>query len=207
MDPVASPGLMRLVTTMASQRRPFKRHGCPRRLIWYSPCCSPRMLTPLPLAQGRGSQRRTSCTRAACWTPMESTGCRETNWCLTKTRGPPSRVSPCSIPKRCVHKVIVELSSRFCSHCQPSQVLVFDFGGEVYVWTGKDVSLGDRKVAVKLGKQLYGGSYDYSNCRVNPLDASCTDSDVPQLSEGGGSGWNLTQPPAGGVALSQQVAT
>uniref|UniRef100_A0A3B4B2D0 HP domain-containing protein n=1 Tax=Periophthalmus magnuspinnatus TaxID=409849 RepID=A0A3B4B2D0_9GOBI len=60
------------------------------------------------------------------------------------------------------------------------EVLVFDFGSEVYVWHGKDVSLGDRKVAVKLGKQLYSGSYDYSNCRVNPLDASCTNKDVPK---------------------------
>ncbi|CAG5906504.1 unnamed protein product [Menidia menidia] len=64
------------------------------------------------------------------------------------------------------------------------EVLVFDFGGEVYVWHGKDVPLGDRKVAVKLGKQLYSGSYDYSNCRVNPLDASCTDNNVPQQGEG-----------------------
>ncbi|XP_058476904.1 supervillin [Solea solea] len=64
------------------------------------------------------------------------------------------------------------------------EVLVFDFGGEVYVWHGKDVPLGDRKVAVKLGKQLYAGSYDYSNCRVNPLDASCTNEDVPQQGEG-----------------------
>lgn len=62
----------------------------------------------------------------------------------------------------------------------PPQVLVFDFGSEVYVWHGKDVPLGDRKVAVKLGKQLYSGSYDYSNCRVNPLDASCTNEDVPK---------------------------
>lgn len=64
------------------------------------------------------------------------------------------------------------------------EVLVFDFGSEVYVWHGKDVPLGDRKVAVKLGKQLYSGSYDYTNCRVNPLDASCTNKDVPQQGEG-----------------------
>lgn len=57
---------------------------------------------------------------------------------------------------------------------------MFDFGSEVYVWHGKDVPLGDRKVAVKLGKQLYSSSYDYSNCRVNPLDASCENTDVPQ---------------------------
>lgn len=60
------------------------------------------------------------------------------------------------------------------------QVLVFDFGSEVYVWHGKDVPLGDRKVAVKLGKQLYSGNYDYSSCRVNPLDSSCNNTDVPQ---------------------------
>ncbi|XP_077358614.1 supervillin isoform X2 [Festucalex cinctus] len=72
------------------------------------------------------------------------------------------------------------------------EALVFDFGGEVYVWTGKDVPLGDRKVAVKLGKQLYSGSYDYSNCRINPIDASCTnsDEDVPQQGEGRPS-WTL----------------
>ncbi|CAK6971028.1 supervillin [Scomber scombrus] len=70
------------------------------------------------------------------------------------------------------------------------EVLVFDFGGEVYVWHGKDVPLGDRKVAVKLGKQLYSGSYDYTSCRVNPLDASCTNKDVPQQGEGRPS-WSL----------------
>ncbi|XP_042363517.1 supervillin [Plectropomus leopardus] len=70
------------------------------------------------------------------------------------------------------------------------EVLVFDFGGEVYVWHGKDVPLGDRKVAVKLGKQLYSSSYDYSNCRVNPLDASCTNTEVPQKGEGRPS-WTL----------------
>ncbi|KAL6095019.1 uncharacterized protein ACO6RY_16302 [Pungitius sinensis] len=64
------------------------------------------------------------------------------------------------------------------------EVLVFDFGSEVYVWHGKDVPLGDRKVAVKLGKQLHSGSYDYSNCRVNPLDASFTASDGSQQGEG-----------------------
>ncbi|XP_023654454.1 supervillin isoform X1 [Paramormyrops kingsleyae] len=50
------------------------------------------------------------------------------------------------------------------------EVLVFDFGSEVYVWHGKDVPLSDRKVAVQLAKQLWLGSYDYSNYRVNPLD-------------------------------------
>lgn len=59
-----------------------------------------------------------------------------------------------------------------------SQALVFDFGSEVYVWTGKDVALSDRKVAVQLGKQLWSGAYDYSTCRVNPLDSSSANKDL-----------------------------
>ncbi|KAG2460902.1 SVIL protein, partial [Polypterus senegalus] len=49
------------------------------------------------------------------------------------------------------------------------EVLVFDFGSEVYVWHGKEVSLSDRKLAVQLGQQLWGGPYDYSGCSANPL--------------------------------------
>lgn len=60
------------------------------------------------------------------------------------------------------------------------QALVFDFGSEVYVWTGKDVPLGDRKVAVQLGKQLWSGPYDYSTCRINPLNPSSADKDTPK---------------------------
>ncbi|XP_057214187.1 supervillin isoform X2 [Triplophysa rosa] len=64
------------------------------------------------------------------------------------------------------------------------EVLVFDFGSEVYVWTGKDVPLSDRKVAVQLGKQLWSGPYDYSTCRVSPLDPSSADNDTPKQGEG-----------------------
>ncbi|KAA0725355.1 Supervillin [Triplophysa tibetana] len=64
------------------------------------------------------------------------------------------------------------------------EALVFDFGSEVYVWTGKDVPLSDRKVAVQLGKQLWSGPYDYSTCRVNPLDPSSADNDTPKQGEG-----------------------
>ncbi|MBN3296526.1 SVIL protein, partial [Amia calva] len=64
------------------------------------------------------------------------------------------------------------------------EVLVFDFGSEVYVWHGKEVSLGDRKLAVQLGKQLWNGPYDYSNCGVNPLDSSGMNAEVLQQGEG-----------------------
>ncbi|KAF5889682.1 supervillin-like isoform X1, partial [Clarias magur] len=64
------------------------------------------------------------------------------------------------------------------------EALVFDFGSEVYVWTGKDVALSDRKVAVQLGKQLWSGAYDYSTCRVNPLDSSSANKDLSLQGEG-----------------------
>lgn len=68
--------------------------------------------------------------------------------------------------------------------------LVLDFGSEVYVWTGKDVALSDRKVAMQLGKQLWTGAYDYSTCRVNPLDSSSANNETPQQGEGR-PGWAL----------------
>ncbi|XP_036445253.1 supervillin isoform X4 [Colossoma macropomum] len=51
-----------------------------------------------------------------------------------------------------------------------SQTLLFDFGGELYLWHGKDVSPSDRKLALQLAQQVWTGAYDYSNCRINPLD-------------------------------------
>lgn len=49
-------------------------------------------------------------------------------------------------------------------------MLVFDFGSEVYVWHGKEVTLAQRKVAFQLAKHLWNGTFDYSNCDINPLD-------------------------------------
>ncbi|XP_051774862.1 supervillin-like isoform X2 [Erpetoichthys calabaricus] len=63
------------------------------------------------------------------------------------------------------------------------EVLVFDFGSEVYVWHGKEVSLSDRKLAVQLGQQLWGGPYDYSGCRANPLGSGGRSDVTPQEGE------------------------
>ncbi|XP_035852630.1 supervillin isoform X3 [Sander lucioperca] len=51
-----------------------------------------------------------------------------------------------------------------------TEALVFDFGGEVYLWHGQDVSLSRKNVALQLTHQVWVGAYDYTNCRVNPLD-------------------------------------
>ncbi|XP_078385918.1 supervillin-like isoform X2 [Cetorhinus maximus] len=57
-----------------------------------------------------------------------------------------------------------------CSMLNSKEVLVLDFGSELYIWHGKEVTLAERKMALQLGKQLLSGPYDYSNCVVNPLD-------------------------------------
>ncbi|GCB73386.1 hypothetical protein scyTo_0002517, partial [Scyliorhinus torazame] len=57
-----------------------------------------------------------------------------------------------------------------CYMLNSKEVLVLDFGSELYIWHGKEVTLAQRKTALQLGRQLLSGPYDYSNCAVNPLD-------------------------------------
>ncbi|XP_041029403.1 supervillin-like isoform X5 [Carcharodon carcharias] len=61
-------------------------------------------------------------------------------------------------------------TGEFANVIERSKVLVLDFGSELYIWHGKEVTLAQRKMALQLGKQLLSGPYDYSNCVVNPLD-------------------------------------
>ncbi|KAM9393776.1 supervillin isoform 2-T3 [Pholidichthys leucotaenia] len=65
-----------------------------------------------------------------------------------------------------------------------SETLVFDFGSEVYLWCGRDVSARRRSVALQLTHQVWVGTYDYSNCRVNPLDPMQCNPNVQQTGEG-----------------------
>ncbi|XP_034046116.1 supervillin [Thalassophryne amazonica] len=66
----------------------------------------------------------------------------------------------------------------------PSEALLFDFGSEVYLWYGKDVSLCRRNVALQLTHQVWAGAYDYSNCPVNPLDPTHCNSSISLTGEG-----------------------
>ncbi|XP_069761099.1 supervillin-like isoform X3 [Narcine bancroftii] len=61
-----------------------------------------------------------------------------------------------------------------CSMLKTNEVLVLDFGSELYIWHGKEVTLAQRKIALHLGKQLLNSFYDYSNCVINPLDPGAT---------------------------------
>ncbi|XP_039973219.1 supervillin isoform X2 [Xiphias gladius] len=72
----------------------------------------------------------------------------------------------------------------------PTEALVFDFGSEVYLWHGQDVSLSRRNVALQLTRQVWVGAYDYSNCRVNPLDPTQCNPGIPLRGEGR-PGWAL----------------
>lgn len=65
-----------------------------------------------------------------------------------------------------------------------SEALVFDFGSEVYLWLGQDVSLRKRNVALQLTHQVWVGAYDYSNCQVNPLDPTQCNPSIQLRGEG-----------------------
>ncbi|XP_073723052.1 supervillin a isoform X22 [Misgurnus anguillicaudatus] len=71
-----------------------------------------------------------------------------------------------------------------CSMLNCKEVLVFDFGSEVYVWHGKEVMLTQRKVAFQLAKHLWNGTFDYSNCDINPLDPGECNSLIPRKGQG-----------------------
>uniref|UniRef100_A0A8C7S291 HP domain-containing protein n=1 Tax=Oncorhynchus mykiss TaxID=8022 RepID=A0A8C7S291_ONCMY len=67
---------------------------------------------------------------------------------------------------------------------QSKKVLVFDFGSEVYVWHGKEVTLAQRKVAFQLAKHLWNGTFDYTCCDINPLDPGGCNARIPWKGQG-----------------------
>ncbi|XP_061661137.1 supervillin a isoform X2 [Syngnathoides biaculeatus] len=71
-----------------------------------------------------------------------------------------------------------------CSLLKPKEVLVFDFGSEMYIWHGKEVTLAQRKVAFQLAKHLWNGTFDYTNCDINPLDPGECNPLIPKKGQG-----------------------
>ncbi|PWA22471.1 hypothetical protein CCH79_00015386 [Gambusia affinis] len=71
-----------------------------------------------------------------------------------------------------------------CTLLNPKEVLVFDFGSEMYIWHGKEVTLAQRKVAFQLAKHLWNGTFDYTNCDINPLDPGECNPLIPKKGQG-----------------------
>ncbi|KAM9791401.1 supervillin isoform 8-T9 [Syngnathus typhle] len=71
-----------------------------------------------------------------------------------------------------------------CSLLSSKEVLVLDFGSEVYVWHGKEVTLAQRKVAFQLAKHLWNGIFDYTCCDINPLDPGSCNTLIPRKGQG-----------------------
>lgn len=51
-----------------------------------------------------------------------------------------------------------------------TNVIVFDFGSELYVWSGKNAPLDKKRLALKLAKDMWDEGYNYNDCSVNPLN-------------------------------------
>ncbi|KAK0153873.1 Supervillin [Merluccius polli] len=71
-----------------------------------------------------------------------------------------------------------------CALLTPTEVLVFDFGSEMYIWHGKEVTLAQRKVAFQLAKHLWNGTFDYTCCDINPLDPGECNPLIPKKGQG-----------------------
>ncbi|XP_045461852.1 supervillin-like isoform X2 [Harmonia axyridis] len=51
-------------------------------------------------------------------------------------------------------------------------VYVFDFGSEMYVWSGKNATSKDKQTIMKLAKDLWDEGYNYTECSVCPLNVA-----------------------------------
>ncbi|XP_041771665.1 uncharacterized protein LOC121593412 isoform X4 [Anopheles merus] len=73
----------------------------------------------------------------------------------------------------------------------PRKVLVFDFGSELYVWSGKSAPAESKRAALRLAQELYGGGYSYEECQLSPLNfaelAGDRQRDARRLSKAGNS--------------------
>ncbi|XP_044756067.1 supervillin-like isoform X2 [Coccinella septempunctata] len=53
-----------------------------------------------------------------------------------------------------------------------TSVFVFDFGTEMYVWSGKNASSKNKQTIMKLAKELWDEGYNYAECSVCPLNVA-----------------------------------
>ncbi|KAK2589098.1 hypothetical protein KPH14_001925 [Odynerus spinipes] len=53
-----------------------------------------------------------------------------------------------------------------------NKILIFDFGSEMYIWTGKRASSSKKKVATRLATEMWKEGYDYMECAICPINAA-----------------------------------
>lgn len=52
---------------------------------------------------------------------------------------------------------------------QESKIIVFDFGTEMYVWSGKTSRMEDKNKAFKLAQELWNEGFNYEDCSICPV--------------------------------------
>ncbi|EZA60520.1 Supervillin [Ooceraea biroi] len=53
-----------------------------------------------------------------------------------------------------------------------NKILVFDFGTEMYIWSGNGVLPDKKKIATRLAMEMWNDGYDYTECTVCPINAA-----------------------------------
>lgn len=46
---------------------------------------------------------------------------------------------------------------------------MFDFGSELYIWSGKNAASDARRAGLSLAQELWEAGFDYSECDISPL--------------------------------------
>lgn len=67
---------------------------------------------------------------------------------------------------------------------QESKIIVFDFGSEMYVWSGKTANMEHKNKAFKLAQELWNEGFNYEDCSICPVTVASvlgarTEKEVP----------------------------